>query len=57
MGVDVLKCETWSPTLREEHRWRMFGPEKEKVAESWRILHNKELHYLYSSPSIIRVIK
>jgi hypothetical protein len=53
-------------TLREEHRLRVFekrvirrifGPKRDEVTESWRKLHNEELHGLYSSPSIVRVIK
>jgi hypothetical protein len=36
---------------------RIFGPERDEVTESWRKLHNEELHGLYSSPSIVRVIK
>jgi hypothetical protein len=51
-------------TLREEHRLSVFensvrriiGP-KRKEDESWRKLHNDELHSLYSSPNIVRVIK
>jgi hypothetical protein len=58
-------CETWSLTLREEHRLRVFenrvlricGPKKDEVTRCWRKLHNEELHNLYSSPSIIRMIK
>jgi hypothetical protein len=51
--------------LREEHRPRVFesrvlrkifGPRREEGG-SWRKLHNEELHNLYSSPSIVRVIK
>jgi hypothetical protein len=58
-------CETWSLTFKEEHRLRVFesrvlrrifGPERE-VDGSWRKLHNDELHDLYSSPNIVRVIK
>jgi hypothetical protein len=57
---------TWPVTFREGHRLRVFenrvlrrifGPKREEVAESWRKLHNEELHNLSSSPSIIRVIK
>jgi hypothetical protein len=59
-------CETWSLTLREEHTlrifeikvlWRIFGPKRDGVTGGWRQLHNEELHNLYSSPSIIRIIK
>jgi hypothetical protein len=51
--------------LREEHRLRVFenrvlrnifGPKREEDG-SWRKLHNNELHSLYSSPNIVRVIK
>jgi hypothetical protein len=51
--------------LREEHRLRVsenrvlrriFGPKREEDG-SWRKLHNDELHDLYSSPNIVRVIK
>jgi hypothetical protein len=53
-------------TLREEHRLRMFenrvlrrifGPKRDEVTGGWRKLHNEELHKLYSSPDIIRMIK
>jgi hypothetical protein len=58
-------CETWSLTWREEHRLRVFenrvlrkifGHKREEDA-SWRKLHNDQLHNLYSSPNIVRVIK
>jgi hypothetical protein len=59
-------CETWSLTLREEHRlWvfenrvlrRIFGPKRDEVTGKWRKLHREELHNLYISPNIIRQIK
>ena len=59
-------CETWSRTLREECRLRVFengvlrrifGPKRDEVIWKWRKLHNEELNDLYSSPNIIRVIK
>jgi hypothetical protein len=59
-------CETWSLTLREEHRLRVFenrllrricGPKRDEVAGEWRTLHNEELRGLYSKPNIIRIIK
>jgi hypothetical protein len=59
-------CETWSLTLREEHRLRVFenrvlsrifGPKRDEVTGEWRKLHSGELHNLYSSPDIIRQIK
>jgi hypothetical protein len=36
---------------------RIFEPERAGVTGEWRKLHNEELHNLYSSPSIIRIIK
>jgi hypothetical protein len=36
---------------------RTYGPKRDEVTGGWRKLHNEELHGLYSSPSIIRVIK
>jgi hypothetical protein len=56
----------WSPKLREEHRLgvfenrvlrRIFWPKRDEVTGKWRKLHNEELHDLYSSPSIIRIMK
>jgi hypothetical protein len=64
--VVLYGCETWSLTLREEHKQRAFenrvlkrivGPKRDGVTGGWRKLHNDELHNLYSSPSIIRIIK
>jgi hypothetical protein len=62
----VYGCETWSLTLREERRLRVFenkvpriifGPKRDEVTGEWRRLHNEELNDLYFSPNIIRVIK
>jgi hypothetical protein len=64
--VVLYGCETWSLTLREESRLRVFentvlrrifGPKRDEVTRGWRRLHNKELYALYSSPHIIGIIK
>jgi hypothetical protein len=66
LPVVLYGCETWSVTLREEHRLRVFenrvlrgifGHRRDEVTGEWRNLHNGELHNLYSSPDIIRQIK
>jgi hypothetical protein len=36
---------------------RIFGPKRDEVTREWRKLHNEELHDLYPSPTIVRVIK
>jgi hypothetical protein len=36
---------------------RIFGPKRDEMTGSWRKLHNEELHNLYSSPSITKMIK
>jgi hypothetical protein len=36
---------------------RIFGPKRNEVTREWRKFHNEELHDLYCSPNIIRVIK
>jgi len=59
-------CETWSLTLKEESRLRVFenkvlrrifGPKRDEVRGEVRKLHNEELNDLYSSPDIVRMIK
>jgi len=58
-------CETWSLTLREEHRMkvsenrvlRILAPKLEEVARGWRRLHNERLCKLNASPSVIKGMK
>jgi len=66
LPVVLCGCETWSLTLREERRLRVFenrvlrrvfGPERDKVTGEWRKLLNEELNDLYSIPNIVRVVK
>jgi hypothetical protein len=66
LPVVLYGCETWSLTLREEHRLRVFnnrvlrrifGPKRCELTGEWRKLHSEELHNLYSSPDIIRQVK
>jgi hypothetical protein len=56
LSVDLHECETWSLTLREEHRLRVFennilrrvcGPKRDELIGGWRKLHSEELHNLY----------
>jgi len=63
--VVLYGCETWSLTLREKCRVRVFESRvlkrifgsKSEVTGEWRKLHNEELNNLYSSPNIAQVIK
>ncbi|KAJ4449974.1 hypothetical protein ANN_01381 [Periplaneta americana] len=66
LPVVLYSCETWTLTLKEEHRLRVFenkvlrkifGAKRDEVTGEWRKLHNAELRALYSSPDIIRNIK
>jgi hypothetical protein len=66
LPVVLYGCETWSLTLREEHRLRVFenrvlrrifGPKRNEVTGDWRRLHNEERHNLYSTSNIIIMIK
>ena len=59
-------CETWTLTLSEERKLRVFenmvlrrifGPRRKEVTGEWRRMHNEELNDLYSSTNIVRVIK
>jgi hypothetical protein len=66
LSLVLYECEAWSLILREEHRLgvfenrvlrRIFGPTRNAVSGDWRKQHNEKLPNLYSSPSIIRMIK
>jgi len=59
-------CETWSLTLREKRRLKLFenselrrilGSERDEVTGEWRKLHSEELYDLYSSHNIVQVIQ
>jgi hypothetical protein len=65
LPVVLYGCETWSLTLEEDHRLRVFknrvlrrifGPKREEDGP-WRKFHNDALHNLYSSPNVVTVIK
>jgi hypothetical protein len=64
LRVVLYGCETWSLTLREEHRLRVFENrvlrrifrfKRDEVTVEWRKLHDEELHNLF--PDIIRQVK
>jgi hypothetical protein len=64
--VVLYGCKTWSLTLREEHRLRVFetrvlrrifGSKRDEVMGEWRKLNSGELHDLYSLPGVIRQIR
>ena len=66
LPVVLYGCETWSLTLREERRLRVFEnrvlrrvfePKRDEVTGEWRKLHNVEFSDLYSLPNIVRVVK
>jgi len=66
LPVVLYGCETWSLTLREESRLRVFenrvlrrvfGSKRDEITGERRKLHNEELSDLYSLPNIVRVVK
>jgi len=66
LPVVLYGCETWSLIFREEHRPRVFEnrvlkriflPKRDKMTGEWRKLHKAEFNDLYSSPSVVQVIK
>ena len=66
LPVVLYGCETWSLTVREEEKLRVFenmvlrrifGSRRDEVTREWRRLHNEKLNDLYPSSNIVRVIK
>ena len=66
LSVVLYGCETWSLTLREERKLRVFenmvlrgifGARRDEVKGEWGRLHNEELNDIYSSPNIMWEIK
>jgi len=66
LPVALYGCETWSLTLREERRLRVFenrvlrrvfGHKRDEVRGEWRKLYNEELSDMYSLPNIVQVVK
>ena len=66
LPVVLCGCETWSLTVREERKLRVFenmvlrrifGPRRDEVTGEWRRMRNEELNDLYCSHNIVRVIK
>ena len=66
LPVVLYGCETWSLTLREERRMRVFEnrvlmrifeTKKDEITEEWRKVHKEEVTNLYSSPNVIKVIR
>ena len=66
LPVVLYGCETWSLTLREERRLRVFknillrkifGSKRDEVIGEWRKLHSEELNNLYFLPNIFRFRK
>ena len=66
LPIVLYVCETWSLTLKEDYRLRVFENKvlrkifevkKDEITRKWRKLHNAGLHALYSSHNIIRSLK
>jgi len=66
LPVVLYGCESWSLALREEHRLRVlenrvlrriFGPKNDELTGEWRKLHNEEHNDVYSSLTIVGMVK
>ena len=66
LSVVLYGCESWSLTMREQRRLRvfenrvlrrLFGPKRDETTREWKKLLNEELNDLYCSPNIVRAIK
>lgn len=66
LPVILYGCESWSTTLADEHKLRVFenkvlrkiyGPKRDEMTGEWRRLHNEELHGLYDSPDVVKIMK
>ena len=66
MPVILYGYESWNTTLADEHKLRVFenkglrkiyGPKRDEMTGEWRRLHNEELHGLYDSPDVVRIMK
>jgi len=66
LPVILYGCESWSTTLADEHKLRVFenkilrkiyGPKRDETTGEWRRLHNEGLHGLYDSPDVVKVMK
>jgi hypothetical protein len=57
VSITVTKTDNTAVGIRHKVLRRIFGLKRDEVTAEWRKLHNEDLHDLYFSPSIIRIIK
>ena len=66
LPVILYGCESWSTTVADEQKLRVFenkilrkiyGPKRDEMTGEWRRLHNEELHGLYDSPDVVKIMK
>jgi hypothetical protein len=55
--VSDIKGLSYTEGVKNRVLREIFGPKRDEVIGDWRKLHTEELHNLYSSPKIIRMIK